>query len=159
MAKAYIGMGSNLGDRQSHIEAARVGLSHLPLTQVVAMSKLYETSPVGPVDQGMFLNAAACIETALSPMDLLKGLQAIEQDQGRAARSDRTRWGPREVDLDILFYDQKIMTDGELVLPHPQLHLRWFVLKPLADLAPELVHPVSGKSIATLLEQVKHRCG
>lgn len=158
MATAYIGLGSNLGDRNAHIEAARVGLLHLALTQVVDMSKLYETSPVGPVDQGMFLNAAAKIETALSPMDLLKGLQAIEQTQGRVARSDRTRWGPREVDLDILFYDQKIMTDGALVLPHPQLHLRWFVLKPLSDLAADLVHPVSGKSVAQLLDELEHRC-
>lgn len=159
MAKAYIGIGSNLGDRQAHIEAAGKGLAHLALTQVTAMSKSYETSPVGPVDQGMFLNAAAVIETALSPMELLMGLQAIEKSQGRASRSDRTKWGPRELDLDILFYDQKIITQGELVLPHPQLHLRWFVLKPMAELAPDLVHPVNGKTIATLLEEVEHQCG
>lgn len=158
MATATIGIGSNLGDRHAHIQHAFQSLATLPDTRVIATSSVYETAPVGPVEQGMFLNAAAALETRLPPLELLAGLQRIEAAAGRAGKEDRVRWGPRELDMDILFYDHLTLTLSGLVIPHPQLHKRWFVLKPLADVAPDFIHPELGKSITELLYDVEHRC-
>lgn len=158
MAKAYIGIGSNVGDRQAHLETARRGLASLALTELVVLSRAYETAPVGPVEQGMFLNAAACVETALSPAELLAGLGRIEAHAGRASKEARIHWGPRELDLDILFYDDLIINQDNLKVPHPQLENRWFVLRPLADIAPTLVHPKLGQTVEELLHRLEHRC-
>jgi 2-amino-4-hydroxy-6-hydroxymethyldihydropteridine diphosphokinase len=133
-------------------------LSQLPGTTLHAFSQIYETAPVGPVEQGMFLNAAAKVETSLSPRDLLTALQSIEQQAGRASRAERVHWGPRELDMDILFYDQQVLKEDDLTIPHPQLHKRWFVLKPLADIAPDFEHPVMHKTVDQLLYSVEHRC-
>ncbi len=158
MAIALIGIGSNLGDRQAHLQLAREELARLPGTTLIDFSQSYETAPVGPVEQGMFLNASARLETQLSPRDLLAALQAIEKQAGRASREKRVHWGPRELDMDILFYDQQVLQEDDLVIPHPRLHERWFVLKPLADIAPTFEHPVLRKTVETLLYAVEHRC-
>lgn len=159
MAKATIGIGSNLGDRQANLRLAEEGLALLPGTTVIATSRHYETAPVGPVQQqGMFLNGAVLIETTLSPAELLTGMQAIEARAGRLSREARVHWGPRELDMDILFYDDQIIQSDTLNIPHPQLHKRWFVLRPLADIAPEWVHPVLGKTVSELLEKLEYTC-
>ena len=155
MAKAFIGIGSNLGDRQAHLAMARAELAALPRTTLAAFSPVYETAPLGPVGQGAFLNAAARLETELDPYDLLDALQAIEAKAGREPPEKRRKWGPRVLDLDILLYDNRVVSGDDLVIPHPMMHERWFVLRPLADLAPRLVHPVLEMTIGDLLLYVE----
>ena len=145
MPTAYIGLGSNLGDRQSTIEAA---ISALP--GVVAVSRLRETEPVGVLDQPPFLNAAAALETTLSPRELLGTLLAIERELGRERRE---RWGPRTIDLDLLLYGDAVVEEPGLTVPHPRLHERHFALEPLHELDPELVVPGRGP-VADLLSKL-----
>lgn len=155
MARVFIGIGSNVGDRHAHLALTRRALGALPDTRVVGFSEAYETEPVGPVEQGKFLNAAAEIETSLSPQQLLTQLHAIEQQAGRPPEQHRVKWGPRPLDLDILWYDGQVIRTGSLEVPHPRMHERWFVLKPLADLDPNLLHPQLGKTVGQLLEAVE----
>lgn len=157
MAKAYIGIGSNVGDRGAMIEAARLGLSRLPGTTLLAFSPIYETDPVGPIAQGRFLNAAAVIQTDLKPRPLLEALRAIEAAAGRPPESQRLKWGPRSLDLDILLYDELVISDEDLIVPHPFMHERWFVLRPLADIAPGAVHPLLEMTVADLLRHVEQK--
>lgn len=152
VARVFIGIGSNLGDRQAHLDLAVSCLRALPWTQVLAKSKTYETQPVGPIAQGPFLNAVAEMHTDLEPLTLLRHLQAIEKQTGRPGPDARAKWGPRTLDLDILFYDDRVLTLGTLRIPHPHLHERGFVLKPMMDLDPQLRHPVLGKTMAELFE-------
>lgn len=128
-----IGLGSNLGERLSHLRAARAGIDALPTTSVQACSAVYESDPVGP-PQPDYLNAALRVHSGLSPGALLEHLQAIERARGRVRRD---RWGPRTLDLDILWASEPVETDG-LRVPHPELTARWFALRPLLDVAPEL---------------------
>ncbi len=151
MPTAYIGIGSNLGDRAGHVAFAIGQLRAMPGVAHVRPSPTYETDPVGPIAQGRYLNAAAEVATALSPHDLAAALRRIETDAGREPPDVRQRWGPRVLDLDLLLYDRLVLDTPDLTVPHPRLHERWFVLKPLADLAPDAVHPVLGVTIATLL--------
>jgi 2-amino-4-hydroxy-6-hydroxymethyldihydropteridine diphosphokinase len=155
MAKAFVGIGSNLGDRGAHLALARAELGALPRTSLAAFSPVYETAPLGPVGQGPFLNAAARLETELDPYDLLDALRAIETKAGREPVGRRPKWGPRVLDLDILLYDNRVVSSDELVIPHPLMHERWFVLRPLADLEPRLVHPLLEMTIGDLLLYVE----
>jgi 2-amino-4-hydroxy-6-hydroxymethyldihydropteridine diphosphokinase len=154
MATAYIGLGSNLGDRAGHIGLAVESCRAVPGITAVTLSPIYETAPVGPVPQGPFLNAAARLATTLSPTDLAAHLRQIETVAGREPLTTRRKWGPRVLDLDLLLYDDLVLDTPELTVPHPRLHERWFVLKPLADLAPDVVHPILGRTISDLLATI-----
>lgn len=146
---AAVAMGSNVGDRRAHLLAAVDAASRLPGTRVVAVSSFRDTSPVGPVAQDDFLNAAMLLETALSPVDLLAALHAIESARGRR-RETEVRWGPRTLDLDLLIHGDEVVEGPSLTLPHPRLHERGFVLEPLEEIAPDLMVPGLGRSVRAL---------
>lgn len=152
-AEAYVGLGSNLGARAEHLETALDALRATPGVAVVKTSAVYETAPVGgPPGQDCYLNAVAALRTTLAPHALLERLLAIEQGAGRR-RGELN--APRELDLDLLFYDDRRIDDANLVLPHPRLHQRGFVLEPLHDVAPNLVHPVLGETVKNLAQRVR----
>ncbi len=145
---ALIGLGSNIEPRQAHLDKAREALLATPGIEVVAMSSIRETTPVGPVtDQPAFLNAALELLTTLSPRVLLELLLDIERMFGRDRVADR-RWGPRTLDLDLLMYGELVIDDPGLMVPHPRLTERRFVLEPLADLVPDLIVPGTGATVA-----------
>ena len=148
---AYLALGSNLGHRRGHLDAAVGAVAALPGVLGLRLSRVRETAPVGPQDQGAFLNAAAQIRTTLAPTALLEALLAIEARLGRPARADRRHWGPREIDLDLLMHGAEQIDTPGLTLPHPRLHERRFVLEPLNDLAPDHVVPAVGQTVAHLL--------
>jgi 2-amino-4-hydroxy-6-hydroxymethyldihydropteridine diphosphokinase len=136
MASAGIGLGANLGDAAATLEAALVQIAAEPGIRLAARSALYRTPPWGDTDQADFVNAAAIVETDLTPHELLGRLLAIEARLGRTRAKDR-RWGPRAIDLDLLFYGDIEIADADLEIPHPRLFDRAFVLKPLAEIAPD----------------------
>jgi 2-amino-4-hydroxy-6-hydroxymethyldihydropteridine diphosphokinase len=143
MARAYIGLGANLGDRQRTLERALDALRDDPDVEVVAVSSFRETDPVGYLDQPRFVNAAAAIETDLPPRTLLDRLLAIERSFGRTRAGPR--FGPRTLDLDLLLYDAVVLDEPGLTLPHPRLQERLFVLEPLFELDPALEVPGRGR--------------
>lgn len=145
----YLALGTNLGDRFANLQAAIAALP--PAVRVIAQSPVYETPPWGLTAQPAFLNMVLKGQTALAPVDLLKHLKHLETELGRLPA---VRWGPRRIDMDILFYDNLILDTPELTIPHPHLHERAFVLVPLADLEPGLVHPVLGVPIHRLRSAV-----
>ena len=147
MSLAYIALGANLGDPAATVNAAFAALNRLPHSRLLAKSALYRTAPVGIADQPEFVNAAARLETTLAPEALLDALLDIEQAFGRV-RAERN--GPRTLDLDLLLYDELRLATPRLILPHPRLHLRAFVLQPLAELAPDLALPGRGRLAAWL---------
>jgi 2-amino-4-hydroxy-6-hydroxymethyldihydropteridine diphosphokinase len=149
MTTAFVGIGSNLGDRETNLERALQLLSADDGIEVIAVSEIRETEPVGPVEQGPFLNGAARLETSLAPRELLERLLAIENRLGRVRTE---RWGPRTIDLDLLLYGNERIDESGLTVPHPRLHERRFVLEPLADLDPALEIPAKGSVSALLAE-------
>lgn len=149
-AIAYIGLGSNLGDRFAHLQAAVRALKALPRTTALAVSRVYETPPLGVAEQPAFLNAAAEIQTALAPKELLWHLKTIERALGRPERY--ARWSARVIDLDILLYGDMAMQDATLVIPHPELARRKFAMTPLLDLA-DPIHPTLRQRISELLQR------
>jgi 2-amino-4-hydroxy-6-hydroxymethyldihydropteridine diphosphokinase len=150
----YLALGSNLGDRAGNLRAAVDALA--PQVIVSAESKIYETPPWGYEDQPAFLNMAVKAETDLEPASLLKHLKELEVHLGRA---QSFRWGPRLIDIDILFDDDRVVDTPSIVIPHPRLHERAFVLIPLADIAPDFVHPVLKKTIRELLRTTENSRG
>jgi len=148
MTRAYVGLGANLGDREGMLRLALERIAAEPSVELVAASTLRETKPEDYLDQPLFLNAAAAVETDLSPRQLLARLQLIECELGR--RRAGPRFGPRVIDLDLLLYGSLTMSEPEIEIPHPRLHLRRFALEPLAELDPELEVPGKG-SVSALL--------
>jgi 2-amino-4-hydroxy-6-hydroxymethyldihydropteridine diphosphokinase len=145
----FIGVGSNLGDREFLIRKAVESLRDLPRTLVTQVSSLYDTDPVGEVEQPAFLNAVVCLETEFAPRELLWQLLLIEKRMGRARTQ---RWGPRPIDLDLLFHGREIVDEPDLKVPHPEAHRRAFVLIPLAELDPAFEHPATGESVRKMLK-------
>ena len=145
---AYIGLGSNLGEREATLREALTRLGELDGVAVVAVSSFRETDPVGNVDQPRFVNGAAEIETNLGPRELLDRLLEVERSLGRD-RSREGRWGPRTVDLDLLLYGDEIVGEADLEIPHPRLAERAFVVEPLLELDPELRLP-DGRALRDL---------
>ena len=148
--KAYVGLGSNLGDREATMRRAVELLAATAGIEVVAVSTLRETDPVGYADQPRFLNGAAALVTELGPRALLDRLLAVERELGRA-RDEGPRFGPRTIDLDLLLYEDEVVDEPGLVLPHPRLAERRFVLEPLHELDPGLRLP-DGRRVSTLLQ-------
>jgi len=151
MAQALIGIGSNRAERSRTLDLAARRLAGLEATSLRAMSEPIETPPEGGVATAAFLNAAARLETGLEPGPLMAALAAIEREAGRAPREARVRWGDRELDLDLLLYDERVLDEPGLRVPHPRMAERRFVLAPAAEVAPEMVHPVLGLTVRAML--------
>lgn len=152
--RVFIGLGSNVGRRKENIARAIELLGAVTENRVVRQASWYETEPVGVEDQRWFINTAVEVETEFTPGELLRRLKEIEREVGRRRRG---RWGPREVDLDLLLYDGLYLEEDELVLPHPELHRRRFVLEPLCELAPDMRHPRLNKPLRELLAELDER--
>jgi len=152
MTEIFLALGSNLGDRAANLEAAIGALA--PDVEVIERSPVYETAPEYVTDQPRFLNMALRGETALDPGSLLRRLKAIETALGR---TPTVRFGPRVIDLDILFYGDEVVRTTDLVVPHPSMAERAFVLRPLADLAPAKRHPATGRTVREMLQSLPAR--
>ena len=149
--KAFIGIGSNLGIPAENCEQAIRLLHTPPGIEVIARSSLYESEPVGKIEQDWFVNTAVAIRTSLTPEALLNALFKIEKTLGRERRE---KWGPRIIDLDILAYEDRVIHSTALTLPHPEMTKRRFVLLPLSEFAGDYMHPVENKTIHTLLQEL-----
>ncbi|MBZ9608575.1 2-amino-4-hydroxy-6-hydroxymethyldihydropteridine diphosphokinase [Clostridium estertheticum] len=141
---AYIGIGGNMGDKEKNVKESLELINNSHHTQITKTSKFYETKPVGYLEQDDFLNCAIEIKTLLNPLELVRFLLSIEKE---LKRERVIRWGPRTVDLDVLLYDDIISSLDEIILPHPRMQERMFVLEPLCDIAPYVMHPILNKSI------------
>ncbi len=152
MKQVYIALGSNLATPVQQLENALQALQQLPHSQLAAVSHFYQSKPLGPQDQPDYVNAVACLTTALAPLDLLDQLQRIEQEQGRVRLR---RWGERTLDLDILLYGDEIIQSERLTVPHYDMQHREFVIVPLYEIAPNLTLP-DDKNVADLVQQFHH---
>ncbi|MBT8370996.1 MAG: 2-amino-4-hydroxy-6-hydroxymethyldihydropteridine diphosphokinase [Deltaproteobacteria bacterium] len=149
---AYICVGSNLGAKLENCRQGIAELTRTAVTRLIDQSRLYKTEPVDYKDQDWFVNYVVKIETTLDPLSLLDRIESVEHDAGRVG--DEVRFGPRVLDLDIILYDDVVMNHTRLVLPHPRMHKRRFVLKPLCDIDPYISHPVLQQNMQTLLEHI-----
>ena len=149
--RAFIGLGSNLGNRLGNLRGAIAAIREMPGLTITQMSSVYETEPVGHRDQPKFINAVIEVACELSPADLLTVLLRIEKHMGREPRG---KWEPRVIDLDIIYYGDQILKTHELTVPHPEAARRVFVLEPLAEIAPDFVDPVERKPVQELLAQL-----
>jgi 2-amino-4-hydroxy-6-hydroxymethyldihydropteridine diphosphokinase len=145
--RAHLSLGSNVGDRASHLKDALSAMGGHPHIALTAVSRIYQTAPVGKLDQPDFLNMAAEIETELTPEDLLSVLKSIE---ARIGRQPAERWGPRLIDIDIILYENERIQSDSLSVPHPEFRRRAFVLVPLAEIAAEAHDPETGQSVGQL---------
>jgi len=152
----YLSLGSNVGDREEYIEQAVFLLGKTKGIEIVKRSADYESQPEGNTEQPLFINAVVGINTKLSPHKLLEIIQETEEALGREREVE---WGPRPIDIDILFYQDQVVSDDKLQIPHPLLHERIFVLKPLSEIAPQLMHPVLEKDIKALYDERKAELG
>jgi 2-amino-4-hydroxy-6-hydroxymethyldihydropteridine diphosphokinase len=148
----YIGIGSNLGGKLANCRRALEAIGADPRNRLVRCSPLYRTEPVGKKDQDWFINGVAAVDTSMAPGELLEFLLSVEDRMGRVREE---KWGPRIIDLDILFYGDAVIDEETLRVPHPRLQERRFVLIPLNDIAPDLVHPVFRRNISQLLSELK----
>jgi 2-amino-4-hydroxy-6-hydroxymethyldihydropteridine diphosphokinase len=151
---ATIALGSNLGDRRATLDQAILLMDAHDGICVQTVSSFIETDPVGVETQGRYLNGAVMVETSLPPHELLEAVQGIEAQLGRD-RSKEQRWGPRTCDLDILFYGDLVLDEPDLAIPHPRISERAFVLVPLAEIAPEFVHPVLNKTADDMIADLE----
>lgn len=151
--RIFIGIGSNLGDKRKNIERVIEEIKRLNIIKVKKVSNLYETEPVGGPPQDKFLNGVIEIETSISPKILLALLKTIEEEMGR--KPSDVKWGPRQIDLDILLFGDLVIDEFDLKIPHPLMHKRRFVIEPLSEIAPEVIHPVLNKSISELFSALK----
>jgi 2-amino-4-hydroxy-6-hydroxymethyldihydropteridine diphosphokinase len=147
--QAFVGLGSNIGDRRGNLDCALSRLGALPGCILDRVSTVIETRPEGFADQPDFLNCAARVNTSQSPQEFMQALLGIEADLGRVRT---VRWGPRTIDLDLLFHGSAVLSSPGLVVPHPRLHERLFVLEPLSEIAPDFVHPALGLTVRSLLD-------
>lgn len=148
---AYIGLGANLGEPVAQVRRALAGLAELDEVEVLRVSRLYRNPPLGPKEQPWYVNAVAQVRTRLTTEELLRALRRLETALGRVRRE---HWGPRIIDLDLLLFDGEVVNTAGLVLPHPEMHRRAFVLVPLAEIAPEAWHPGLKKSALQLLAEL-----
>jgi 2-amino-4-hydroxy-6-hydroxymethyldihydropteridine diphosphokinase len=149
---AYISVGSNLGRKLDNCRKAIRTLTSCDKCRLIDQSLVYQTEPVDFKDQDWFVNYAVKIETTLDPFSLLDALKTIERDSGRT--NDTVRFGPRVIDLDIILYDAMVVNTPKLEIPHPRMHKRRFVLKPICDIDPDIIHPVYHRSVQSLLENL-----
>lgn len=164
MPIAYLSVGSNLGDKLRNCRQALEALAEDGAVRIQARSRVYRTQPVDYAEQEWFINQVVRVETELAPLALLDRLQEVQRRLGRTEPA--VRFGPRVIDLDILLYDRLALQGPRLSLPHPRMHRRRFVLQPLCDIGPDLIHPVLGRSVRALLaelgtdgqEVVEYRC-
>ena len=154
MSKVYLGLGSNINDRIDYIERALKEIEGLKDTKIIKSSSIYETEPWGHKEQNSFLNLVVLIETSFSPLNLIVRLKEIEIKCGRIKRD---KWFEREIDIDILFFDDFILKSEQLEIPHPQLQNRRFVLVPLNEIEPDFIHPLLNVNITSLLETSKDK--
>jgi len=147
----YIGIGANLGDKVFNCRRSLKKINHLPKTSVITCSALFKTEPVGVTGQDWYINCVAQVNTSQPPVQFLKNLLTIEARMGRVRKN---RWEARNIDLDILLFGQEIVASDDLVIPHPLLHKRRFVLEPLSQLAPHLIHPLLGVTMQQLLDEL-----
>lgn len=153
----FISIGSNMGDKYANCIRGIEHINKLHKTEVVQIANFYRTEPVDYKDQDWFVNSALKVETELDPQELMVSLKKIEQELGQYEKS--VRFGPRIIDLDIIFYQDMVINTEKLTIPHPRMHKRCFVLKPLCDIASEIIHPVLGDSAKELLKDVENDHG